>query len=51
LQWICVIIALQGKRLTIRTYIDEIDKSVEEIQEAGILGHTIARLLPIVTTL
>lgn len=28
------IIALHGKRLTIRTYIDEIDKSVEEIDEA-----------------
>ena len=45
------IIALQGKRRTIRTYIDEIDKSVEEIDEAGILDHAIARLLPIVTSL
>ena len=45
------IIALHGKRLTIRSYIDEIDKSVEEIDEAGILDHVIARLFPILTSL
>ena len=38
-------------RLTIRSYIDEIDKSVEEIYEAGILDHVINRLLPVVTSL
>lgn len=46
-----IIITLQGKRSTIRTYINEIDKSIKEIDEAGILDHTIARLLPIVTSL
>ena len=45
------IIVLHGKRLTIKSYIDETDKSVEEIDEAGILDHVIARLLPIVTSL
>ena len=32
-------------------YIDEISKSVEKIDEADILDHAIAKLLPIVTSL
>ena len=32
-------------------YIDEISKSVEKINEADILDHAIAKLLPIVTSL
>ena len=46
-----IFIALQGKRHTIKTYIDEISKSVEKIDEADILDHVTAMLLPIVTSL
>ena len=43
--------ALQGRRSTIQTYLQEIQESVKEIGDGGILDHTIAKLLPVVTTL
>ena len=43
--------ALQG-RSTIQTYLQEIQESVKEIgDDGGIFDHTIAKLLPVVTTL
>ena len=41
----------EGKRSTIRAYLNETGESVEMTDDAGILGHTIAKLLPIVTSL
>ena len=44
-------IVSEGKRSTISAYLNEIEKSVEMIDDTGILDHTIAKLLPIVTSL
>ena len=43
--------ALHGRRSTIQTYLQEIQESVKEIADGGILDHLIAKLLPVVTTL
>jgi len=40
-----------GKRSSIFVYLSEIQTSVETIEDAGLLDHTAARLLPIVTSL
>ena len=42
---------MKGKKCTISTYLDEIGNSIEKINDEGILDHTIAKLLPIVTSL
>ena len=41
----------KGKKHTITIYLDEIGNSVENIDDKGILDHTIAKLLPIITSL
>ena len=41
----------KGKKHAITTYLDEIGNSVENIDDEGILDHTIAKLLPIITSL
>lgn len=41
----------KGKKHTITTYLDEIDNSVKNIDDEGVLDHTIAKLLPIATSL
>lgn len=43
--------ALQGRRNAIRTYLQQIQESVEETVDGSILDHTLAKLLPVVTTL
>ena len=48
--WLPKLVA-EGKRSIINTYLDEIKKSVEMIDDTGILDHTIAKLLPTVTSL
>lgn len=45
------ILALQGRRSAIKTYLQEIEASVEETADEGVLDHTLAKLLPVVTTL
>ena len=42
---------MKGKKCTISTYLDEIGDSIEKINDEGILDHTIAKLLPVVTSL
>ena len=51
LQHIMFCTVTKGKKHTITTYLDEIGNSVENIDDEGILDHTIAKLLPIVTSL
>ena len=41
----------KGKKHTITIYLNEIGNSVENIDDEGILDHTIAKLLPIITSL
>ena len=48
--WLPKLVA-EGKRSTINTYLNEIKKSVEIIDDTGILDHTIVKLLPTVTSL
>ena len=43
--------ALQGRRNAIQTYLQEIQETVKEVVDGGILDHVIAKLLPVVTTL
>ena len=45
------VLALQGRRSAIKTYLQEIEASVEETADEGVLDHTLAKLLPVVTTL
>ena len=47
LQHIIFCTVTKGKKHTITTYLDEIGNSVENIDDEGILDHTIAKLLPI----
>ena len=42
---------LQGKRSTIRTYLEEIQMSLGNIKDEGALDHVLAKLLPVVTSL
>jgi hypothetical protein len=42
---------LQGKRSTIRTYLEEIQMSLGNIRDEGALDHVLAKLLPVVTSL
>lgn len=51
LQHIMFCTVTKGKKHTITTYLDEIDNSVKNIDDEGVLDHTIAKLLPIVTSL
>lgn len=45
------VLVVEGKRSTINEVLDEIEESVDMIDDTGILDHTIAKLLPIVTSL
>ena len=44
------IIAIQGKRNVIKTYVQEIQESVDKVVDEGVLDHTLAKLLPVLTT-
>ena len=45
------VIVLQGKRQTVQRYLQEIQEIIVGIDDEGVLDHTIAKLLPVVTSL
>ena len=44
-------VALQGRRNAIQTYLQDIQEMVKTVADSAILDHTIANLLPVVTSL